>query len=132
MIIQKNQSILNTYYSELKPTPGYNIYYGRIPHWGPNFEIRLDVKFNSLRDSWTYPYIPLLHFKYNDPTLGDGAMIPVIGNYHLVVYCTSDSARSSNIKHPYSVVQKFTTDPCGTCVPISCSCVDHKHIFKIK
>ena len=45
-------------------------------------------------------------------------------NDHLVGCSASNSAKSSNFKQPYSVVQKFTTGPCGASVAISCSCAD--------
>ena len=45
-------------------------------------------------------------------------------NDHLVGYQTSDSAKSSNFKHPYSVVQNFITGPFGASVAISYSCTD--------
>ena len=49
----------------------------------------------------------------------------------LLVYQTSVQAKSSNIKHPYSLVQNFTTSPCGTSVAISRLCEDHiKRCFK--
>ena len=41
-------------------------------------------------------------------------------NDHLVGYHNSDSAKSSNFKYAYSVVQNFTIGPCGASV------ADHK------
>ena len=40
-------------------------------------------------------------------------------NVHLVGCRTSNSAKSSNFEHPYCVVQKVTTGPCGAGVAIS-------------
>ena len=45
---------------------------------------------------------------------------------------TSASAKYSNIKHPYDVVQNFTTGPCGEGVAINCLCPDHKGCFEKK
>ena len=41
-------------------------------------------------------------------------------------------AKSSNFKLPYSVVQKFTTGPCGTSVAISLSCAEYWGVLKNK
>ena len=43
----------------------------------------------------------------------------------LLVYQTSVPSKAGNFKHPYSVVQKFTTSTCGASVAISCLCIDH-------
>ena len=48
----------------------------------------------------------------------------------LIGYHTSRTTKSSNFKHPYSIVQKVTTGPCGASVVISCSGADHKGVFK--
>ena len=41
-------------------------------------------------------------------------------NDHLVGFSISNSAKYIHFKHPYSLVEKFTTGPCGAIVVISC------------
>ena len=52
--------------------------------------------------------------------------------YGSIVWQTSVPAKSSNFNHPYSVVQQFTTGPCGASIAISCSCADHEGDLKKK